>query len=215
MSSLLPAPRIPNALDLYKTVYQGRASDNSLLENVRWYAVQAYTGSGAPEDAVALALAGQIEAEYLAILSTTCVFTGVSVQNCDPTGIPRGDAVTYEYPAPQLGLSVGDQMPGYVAGLISFQSGAAGRSKRGRFYAWPMGETDNDITGVPTPAYLVKLNALAQKLRQGLTVGLNPDTTGLVPVLYSRKLRSYTGIASAVARPEWATLRRRKIGRGR
>jgi hypothetical protein len=143
------------------------------------------------------------------------------------TLIPTPGVLIEDRLASATGFQTDDSLPSFCAGLLSLRSGLSGRSGHGRIY----------VPGVPE-------NLSIQSRLEGSLLGLLSDLGGILVSryglagsfanarfgIYSRKLGivypssnptqpvyTHTGfmtLSSAIARPEIATVRKRKLARG-
>jgi hypothetical protein len=130
------------------------------------------------------------------------------VLNVDPevflidqaTGEPTGIESTST--AQVLGAQTADPLPWATQGLVRWTTGTfiGGRQVRGHTFIPGTTETDNTL-GVPNSTYLTALDAAAATL-----IG----TSGVTPVVYSRKNHSGWPIISRSTWTKWAELRSRR-----
>lgn len=194
-----------NAGDDLEVVFYCQSGPQVSLNVSHWVVS---TAVGAPTmEAVALLLGTAFAPLYKACMSSNATYNGVGVKRIianptDPVFDSTGNGV---------GDSVADIIPNQVAGLISFRSGLAGRSNRGRKYVPFPSEEQNTSNGKPTNDYLTALEALADGYlaTQGVTGGGTTITVDCE--IYSRKEGTLIPITSYLLRPFWATQRRRSL----
>lgn len=102
-----------------------------------------------------------------------------------------------------------DPLPTQVAGLISWRTGFAGRSKRGRSYIPFPTEDGNSSGAFPTVGQKALLNNIAVNLSTSVDIVGGGGTYRLFPIVYSRKLDARFEITSFIIRDQWATQRKR------
>lgn len=186
----------------------------SIFANVRHYRVTAVGGAGASDALVASTFNAAIRPVYLPIMASTVGLTGFQVQRLTAGGVALTDPVVSLTNLPALGTDSGDQLPSYVAGVLSVRTGVAGRRTRGRFYTFPAGEASNSSIGTPEAAWVANAVVLASQLLQTSVPTAGGDSTTLVPVVFSKSNGGSTVVSNVAVRPEWGTIRHRKIGRG-
>jgi len=176
--------------------------------NITHWEVFAIAGAGATNAQIATAFSNVFSANYIPLMSSLSVFQGVILQRILPLPIllPFGSGSGFA-----AGTQVGEALPSQTCGIITKREVGVGRKKRGRLYIpWPV-EADSTINGRPGPGYLVNLNTLAGIMSAALLVGVPPDQTTLIPVLFhpTPAPGTRTPIATALAREYWGTQRRR------
>jgi len=204
---------IPAVGNLYRVILNGHDSKSRFV-NVRWYIVGAVSGTGPTAKQVGEEVNGAMYPKYLDLFATTVIADFTSAQLCNSGGIAIDDAEVDATGLPDTGNSAGDEMPSFVAGVISLRTGLAGKSFRGRLFTWPAGESANDIDGQPTAGWQIAAGLFATQLRTILLAGAGGNTATLVPAVYSKVQLAAFPIQSTIVRPEWGTIRHRKIGRG-
>lgn len=143
------------------------------------------------------------------------------------TLIPKAEVMIEQRIANGTGTQTDDSLPSFCAGLLSLRTGAGGRSRIGRLYIPGVAEGLSSSSRLEGN-YLSLLDGIGASLRQfyGQT-GSFPDCRFGV---YSRKLGvtrsvgppptlNYSAVGfrlvdTIIARPEIATMRRRKLARG-
>jgi len=170
--------------------------------------VTATTAPSVSDQNFADQLATFIQGNYAALLSTLATFWGVSVQAVPPTA-PSPPANSAGAPVP--GTAAGDMLPSQTSGIITLRTAAIGRRNRGRVYVPFPAEADSSPQGRPTVGYIGRLGNLAAQLTLPLTIAAGGGTAIVEPVIYHRldTPPTSTFITAAVARPLWATQRRR------
>jgi len=107
------------------------------------------------------------------------------------------------------GTLAGDQLPTQVAGVVSTQTALAGRSFRGRLYFPPCGESDNQLTGVPSAAYKTAIGNIASSMIGPLTIASGGDSADITWVVRSNRLNLETPVERVIIKDNWGTQRRR------
>lgn len=177
-----------------------------LAINVLHYRVTAITGASTTTASAAARLEFLIQAEYKALLVALATFRGVGVKRLFPS---TPTIEEFSSIASGLGDVGGDPLPKQSAGIITKQTGLAGRANRGRMYIPFPGEDSNDGDGDPTAAYVGDLGALAAILEVPQTVGTAPNDATIQPILYHRLDGSFTFLTNFLPRNKWGTQRRR------
>lgn len=143
---------------------------------------------------------------YIPLMSSAGALIRTSVQKIRP--LPVEVAAEASTPTFAGGLTT-DLLPGQVSGIITLRTAFAGRGFRGRQYIpWPT-EGVSDSSGLPTNAYVLNLDALAQQLIVPLVVPNGAGSATIQPVIFRRLTAVSNDVTSAIARVTWATQRRR------
>lgn len=177
-------------------------------ENVMHYQVDSL-GIGVVTDLEgATYMSSQLAVPYKDILCTVDRFEGVKCQIIQPV---RFDAQSYIGDA-DTGNVASDPLSPQTAGILSFRSGLASRSRRGRMYLPRATEDVNTAAGIPSGAYLTSMQTVANAWL-GALVWTTPggNTVNMKPVILSRKLGSAVPITSVLRRPYWGTMRKRSF----
>jgi hypothetical protein len=179
--------------------------------NVRQFLVTAVTG--VPTEVPFLAAVNAIIAPHFKnILSSAATFYGSGLTKLRIVPPPTP---VYSAGSRGTGNRAAALLPTNDTGLITLRTAFGGRSYRGRIYLPFPASADNDNTFTPpspVAAYLTNASTLAADF-----VGVNvytttdPATVTGQWVVYSRRLNAANFILSTVARPAWASQRRRGI----
>jgi hypothetical protein len=185
---------------------------NDRALNVRHYFVSAVTN---PYGVLtSLSAANQIKTSWSDdlrnLMSVNASFDAVSIQRLAP--LPKSVA-TFSTSAPVAGLLPAAVLPRQVAGLISLYTPLAGPKHRGRFYMPYPDEGSNETNGQPTAAYIALLDTLRARLTGSGTLTATVGAATLNPIIVHRDATPSTVITSGIARPRWATQRRRQNGK--
>lgn len=168
-----------------------------------------YFGAGAYGDVATVTdLALQMDTQYTELLgqiNSNCLFQDINVYNVTqfrPLGV-------VPWPILVAGGSGGDPLPGQMA---AFVRGLSGYSRNwAKKFIGPLSESANTATGVLSGALLTDLAAFAAEWVFPSLVGFN---TIFEPVVYHKQFNIWRPLTSAVVSNLWATMRRRRIGRG-
>lgn len=185
---------------------------NDRALNVRhWQVTDVTPGAGV---LTSLAAANQLFLIFDGLLapcmSTDSTFDAVSLQRLTP--LPK-TVMTLSTEAAVPGAEVPAVLPRQVAGLISLYTALAGPSHRGRFYMPYPDEGANEAQGKPTAAYIVDLQSLADALILPRIMAAAVGNMTFTPCIVHRAGGQVDFITASVARPTWATQRRRQNGR--
>lgn len=178
----------------------------SVAINVRHYRVSAAVGPVPTEAQVATDLSSFWHNEYKAVIALAGQFRGVGVRHMRPS--PPG-LESFDIGLLGAGTVAGDRLPGQICGLITLTTQFAGRRYRGRVYLPFTGEAANDVTGVPTPAHVVNMQALAAKLIVPKTTLAGGGSITLTPIIWHRDIVAFSDIINYRVIARWATQRRR------
>jgi len=128
-------------------------------------------------------------------------------------GITNPLYIYEESPAPVAGLVSGEALPLQNAAIITWRTGLAGRSRRGRTYLPPTGESQQN-GGVLLASFLTLMNSFAEdaSLLNPLTV--NPLIATWQLGVWSETYQYFNPVTSHIARQTIATQRRRRAGSG-
>lgn len=183
------------------------AVGSQLAINVLHYRVEEVLGLPKDDQEIADAFSDHFGPVYGAYLSVDASFRGVIVQKINP--LPVSIAVS-STSGQQAGVRVaGDLLPPQVSGMITKQTGGAGRAKRGRIYM-PFPGEDDVTDSIPNAAYIAALSATLTSFVTFVLAGPLPNRTSFGPVIFHRANPGNPDpIATAVARPYFTTQRRR------
>lgn len=174
--------------------------------NVLHYRVSQVLGTPKNDQEIADAMDAFWGPKYIAYLVQEASYRGVLVQKIRPLPI----SIAFDATANQgVGTRVGgDLLPPQICGMITKQTGGAGRAKRGRVYM-PFPGEDDSTDSVPSAGFILALTTILPNYLSGITVGVAPNTTDLLPVIFHRVLGTTDDLAFAVARTYFTTQRRR------
>jgi len=173
---------------------------------VRHYRHSAIDGTGTTHQAIADALQFSLSATLLPLLTSQASFLGVTAQKIEP--LPA--SIPFASSSPPLpGTGGPNTLPGQVSAIITLRSNNAGRRNRGRSYV-PFPSEERNTDGKPTATYVADLTQLGTALIMARVIGPTLANETLTPIIYRRNFTPRTiDIQSFVARPVWATQRRR------
>lgn len=174
--------------------------------NTMHYKVIAVAGTSSDTATAATTFDTALSTPYKNIMSDNARYRGLSVQRIFP-GIVTVPDIVVASDGP--GVVASDLLPGQVSGIGSWRTDLAGRKYRGRVYIPFPAESHNDVTGIPTAAYVTLLDTLLTALSVTRTVGGGGNTADLRCVLFHRSTNTSDQIVAQVARPRWATQKRR------
>lgn len=178
------------------------------VNTVRFTIASATPGGPMDSDDLAVAIANQYAANFKALLDSSARYAGLSLQDFPSrTFVP-----SFTTTGAGAGTVVGNDCPTQASGLVTLRTNYAGPSGRGRIYIPFPSVTSNDTAGVPTAAYKILLDQLAEELEGPvpLVVGV-----GLVDVLVYPIICNAAGsgvekrVTNASGVLKWATQRRR------
>lgn len=186
----------------------------SIMENVRHYKVSAVSGPSVTVADFLGTLNASWTAEYKAIMSDQVALIAWMGFKINLAGVPQTDPEYNFTGYPTPGDMAGDQMPAFVAAVLSLRTGTAGRRNRGRLYTFPAAETANGGGGVLEAAYVLDVAAFGDKVKATNIVTAGGGSATFTPVVFSKIGASTMPINNVIVRLGWGTQRRRKIGRG-
>lgn len=175
--------------------------------NVRHYIAGVVTGTSATDIQLALLLDNLFAPLYKPLMAFTATYYGVQVQRVQP--LPRTSPVVS---AANVGIGTGgtSALPTQVSGIVTLQTGFAGRAFRGRAYVpFPSSASNDAVLDRPTPGYVGPLLALGVAMRTAALVGTAGNTVNMLPVLYHRATGTSSFLTFARANAKWATQRKR------
>jgi len=180
--------------------------DEQLGINQLHYQVTNITGTGLELEEIAELMSLRVSDEYKALLTNDAAYRGASAQTIYP-----GAASTVYYDNSGAGSGTGgtEPMPKQVAGIVSWKTALAGQAQRGRSYVPFPDETDNEGFGKPTDDYVERLGEWADKVTGTITLVSSPNTMDMRQVVVGASINLGKFVTSFVAKPNWATQRRR------
>lgn len=177
--------------------------------NVRHFRVASQNGTGATGLQVATFFDGLAATVYKAAISGLTEYRGVGAQQIKPT--PPG----LEWLSATLsgaGSGGASLLPEQVCGIITLNTGLAGRANRGRVYVpFPAEDKNSDTLAIPAAAYITLLDGvrLFWTTTRDVPDAVSANRSQLIPVIYHRAGGTTTDIVGGASRAKWATQRRR------
>lgn len=185
----------------------GTYSGNQCGINVSRWIVKDRVLAGVSDQDVAGVFSQALAVLMREVLSGTASFYGVQVKRVAP-GLPHAPVVDHSHISP--GIRGNKALPRQVSGIITLSTQVAGRENQGRMYVPFPDESDNvDISASPSEELKLKYNALGLYMSTVTPVVVGTDSCNIFPVLWHRESDTYTNIVGYIARPRWATQRRR------
>lgn len=191
--------------DIYRLRVYWRFGDQVSINTIH---LRTLTETGViNRDELAQYLLDDCETAWGALVTSAATYLGISLQRIAPVAL---DPVVKE----AVGVSgqvLGEPLPRQVCGLISWRTGEAGRSNRGRMYVPFPSETDNLTGEGPTPNYTARMQNLADFFIGGVPHSGSGGlwTINLIPIIWGPTKGLGLEINGAAIRTGWATQRRR------
>lgn len=187
------------------------ALQNTIVSfNLLHYLVVAEEGTGASIQAIAVGFSTAAATVYKPLLPVNASYRGCLATKIFP--LPSG-ATSGSQAGNGPGTAVGEPMPATVAGVITKQTGLAGRRNRGRvFIPFPL-EEDNQDDGTPNLPYIAKLDAWWIAMFQTFVFGPPGANSTLFPVIFHGPLSPppvFQAITVGFSRNYWGTVRKRQ-----
>lgn len=192
-------------------IYRVRAvmqKGQQIAFNVHHYRADGVLGTEATNTEIATQISAAWHTEYKAVMDNSATYYGVDCQRVRPLPPTFPGFSTADQGLGSIALS--DLLPKQVSGIISWVTQFAGPGFRGRTYVAFPSEVDNDDDGAPQPGYVTRLVALGGKIRlPPLITGVGGGQITLGHGVYRRVLQAFNPSIFGLARPRWATQRRR------
>lgn len=192
--------------DIFRlSVICGNAADGSEYINVHHYQQQTADIGSEPGSDLADAWEATIPALYTPLMSNITALTRLEVRQ---VGVP-----TYVYERTLSGYVGGNAdnlLPPTTAPLISWRTGLAGRSYRGRTYMFPTTEVHND-RGLVLTTYSTSWEDWADAM---ISIGDGVTTPQYFLGIYSPTLTVFNRVITYLLRPVFARQKNRQIGEG-
>lgn len=182
------------------------AITNQVGVNILHYNVTTVTTGGATLQEICNGMDLVLNIFYKNILCNAATYRGVGLSNI--SGLRTAQVVSTAHAGP--GTAGANLIPTQVRGLISTYSNLAGPRYRGRIYVPFPSANGADAAGLPTPAYVVILDALRAAIIAPRTIGGVGGNTTIVPSIAHRKdvPVSASEVQISVARTRFATQRK-------
>lgn len=150
------------------------------------------------------AIIDMLYSKFYGMISSDAAFVDINIFNVTQDR-PLG---SYAWPTMVNGARTGDMLPPQVA---AFVRGITGYSRNwARKFFGPIGETDNLNEGYIAPASMPLLVTAAAEWVVSTAIVLNT----WYPVVYHARTGQWRELVSALVTNVWATIRRRRAGRG-
>lgn len=179
--------------------------EDQFMFNVFDFDILNSTGGGLTDAQFSVAVDNLMAPLYKALLASSAAYFGSKTQIILPTRIDP----QFNKTNAGAGTLAGDQLPTQTCGLISWRTGFAGRSFRGRTYLPAASEGINDSVAQPSAAYITAATAFANALMGFNNIVVGPDSLSFALSVFSRSTGDLTVIESFEVREDWATQRRR------
>lgn len=179
---------------------------NQLGVNVLHYKCTATSGVYTDQnlaDAISTQLSGRYKplfsqgVSYKGIILNLWPITPTSVQVPSTAGNGVGTAGAF------------DQLPPFVAGVLTKRTSGRGRSFRGRVFTPFPTENANDVTGLPTAAYRTSMNNLGVDVMQMALVPAVGASITLSGQLWRRSAGAFQDLTSCLASSKWGLMHKR------
>jgi len=191
--------------DVFEFAVRGRWADQRII-NVFHY--RAIASAGSEHTDLVTAWEASVKTPYLNVMSTEYTLEDYAIRKPND---PEFAQAIISASSPVAGARTGTVgVPGGAA-VITWTTGLAGRSRRGRTYIGPLSETDTN-QGTFTAGFTSVLTTFANAARATLIVD---DIDRFQRVVWSRTLSSYANVTGHVVRSYIRSQRRRNIGIGR
>lgn len=146
-------------------------------------------------------------AGLIPLMNSTAVYRGTTSQWLTPGALRAINIANANSGSGSGGIG---ELPAQTAGLVTWRTDFARPAFRGRTYFPFPAPGANSSLGVPTSAYITTLNAYAFALLNYTVAGAGGRSSTVKMVLAHRLVAlSFSDIIEGVARPGWATIRRR------
>lgn len=146
-----------------------------------------------------------VDSDYRALISNIFSFNFFRVQ-----GITSPLYVYEQTTASRLGTLTGEALPLTCAAVITWRTGLAGRSRRGRTYVPPANESAQNGS-ILTTSYIALMDAFADSAK---AIPLTIAHSGYTMMVYSSVLGQSNAVTSHLSRNILGTQRRRRPGVG-
>ena len=161
-----------------------------------------------PGEDLVQAFKAEAQAPYRNLVTSVALITQYSVY-----GITNPLYVYEESPTPVAGTVSGEALPLQDAAVITWRTGLAGRSRRGRTYLPPTGES-NQNGGVLIGSYLALMDTFANVAKVLNESELNLQVAKWQMGVWSATYQYFHPVTTHIARQTICTQRRRRAGVG-
>lgn len=185
----------------------GSFSNGQAGINVTHWVVAALGTGGVSQSDIAIAFDALLAPLYKAAMHAVASWYGVKVQRVRPLPVLAADVASNHV---GIGTFGPDPMPSQASGIITLQTGTAGRSGRGRQYIpFPASLAVDVPAEKPSNNYVLALNGIKTALTNDQVVTSGVSTTTLTPVIFHRATGATTVVAGGRSNFKWATQKRR------
>lgn len=185
--------------------YTGATTPTQEGQNIRYARVAGLGGAGTTDYQAALDIDLALNAAYKALMSENARYYGVGVTVIHPVQLIEQFSGQNE----GNGDVAGAILPTQTCGIITLQTGFAGRANRGRVYVPFPPSAMNNNGFRPTPDYMLALNDLGPLLVNTIVVGGDTNFASLTWCLYNKTTHATKDLTEFRANRAWATQRRR------
>lgn len=173
--------------------------------NTRFYKVGLPpVGATHTDNDVAIRLNAVFKPLFRAVMSIDAQWRGVTVKIRTRNGFDAAAVQDINF-----GLNATDMCPPQVAGLISLQTGRAGRQNRGRIYVPFPGTGAVGTAGEPEAGYLTDLDLIGAALVETQVVTVGGLNIALFPVMWHPVVEPEVPLVKFITRSHFATMRTR------
>jgi len=190
--------------DLYEVAFVFRHDQQNAFM-IRHYVAEELVAGVVDISLIPAAISDLMGESFRAAMSSLSTYRGCTVKRLQPN---PSDAFSTTADS-GVGDFDNNVLPTQVAGLISWRTGFAGRSKRGRSYMPFPPDVASSPDGHVTNGHKTLLNNIAVNLSTDVVVSAGGASYNIAPIVYSRKLDQRFLITSHIIRGEWATQRKR------
>lgn len=165
------------------------------------------TGAGGTDTQFAISLDALLAPLLKPMMPSIATYYGVGVQQIWPLPL-----TALNISAAHTGVGSGGlaPVPPQVSGIITMNTGLAGRANRGRVYVpFPAAAFVDGTLTTPTGAYQILLTAVFNALATPITITVGGGTSVMTPGVYHRTTHAVSAFTTGRVNPKWATQRRR------
>jgi len=192
--------------DLLQVKVYCRLRDQEGINSLH-FRVQAIAGTATTTNIIGLKIDNELRAAYPDVLADDASYQGVGIRRISPLPITSEEFCTLGAVSGNAGTL---ELPLQVSGVITFKTGLAGPSKRGRAYIPFPSTTDVDTDGSPKQTYADRLTAIWSSLIGGYVAGSGGNTATVQLIIYHRIDGTWTNVNSGGGgNKKWGTQRRR------
>ena len=182
------------------------ADSEQAAVNTFHYLVTAIGGASIDESTWSTAFSTAVNSTYKLLLNTSTTYRGTMAQVIFPLPLRVAQSNIADQGAGTGGAGGAARQ---TAGLISWKTTLAGPGGRGRTYIPFSAAGDSEGIGVPTAAYLTKLQNFGIAVSAFVTAGGGGNTATFALGMRSTVTGVFTVFTSLVSQQRWATQKRR------